>query len=238
MTRTGATVGAIMDRFREGSVFLPADLFDAMRPDQVYSALKRLVRSGEIQQLGHGLYHVPTHNPLLRRRSSGPSIDAIIDALARKTGGRFLPGDMYAANRLGLINPVGVRPLFLTDTRIGEYGTNADTRDRTGANVAVFGDREIHFVRKATARLAWSGRPAAMLVQAAYHVADLHPNERRRQVEDIQRIIVANPELANDLRAGIALLGADVRGIIGPGLQTAAEIDAMPIEEVAYAPKQ
>ena len=230
MARPSTTTDTILDSIQAGTVFARSDLYDVLSSSQVSPALTKLAKDGDVVSLGHGLWYVPTSNPLLRRKASGPTVDSIVQALARTTGNRFLPGEMYAANRLGLVNPVGVRPLYLTDCRIGEKTTDAETRERVGANVAKFGDREIHLRYVPKSRLAWAGRPAATVVQAAHYLVDLDPKWRKtkKHVADLQRIVEDNPEIAADLREGIGLLKGDAREMIAPILRAIADREESP----------
>jgi len=109
----------ILDRIRKngrGKVFIPKDFLDLGSRDAADQALSRLVKSGEIQRLGRGVYHYPKRNDRLGIETA-PDSDEIAFALARRTGSRLVPSGAAAANRLGLSTQVPARPVYLTDGR-------------------------------------------------------------------------------------------------------------------------
>jgi Family of unknown function (DUF6088) len=109
----------ILDRIRgheRGKVFTPKDFLDLGSRDAADQSLSRLVRSGEIQRLGRGLYHFPRVNERLGI-PIGPDPDEIAEALGRQTSSRLLPSGAAAANRLGLSTQVPAKPVYLTDGR-------------------------------------------------------------------------------------------------------------------------
>src|SRR5580692_10942164 len=109
----------IIDRIREkgrGKVFTPKDFLDLGSRDAADQSLSRLVKGGEIQRLGRGLYHYPRVNERLGI-PLGPDLDEIAEALARQTGSRVVPSGAVAANRLGLSTQVPAKPVYLTDGR-------------------------------------------------------------------------------------------------------------------------
>ena len=94
----------ILDRIRNhgrGRVFIPKDFLDLGSRDAADQSLSRLVRSGDIQRLGRGLYHYPQINERLGI-PVGPDLDEIAEVLARQTGSRVVPSGAVAANRLGV----------------------------------------------------------------------------------------------------------------------------------------
>jgi hypothetical protein len=109
----------IIDRIRgqgRGKVFTPKDFLDLGSRDAADQSLSRLVKGGEIQRLGRGLYHYPRVNERLGI-PLGPDLDEIAEALARQTGSRVVPSGAVAANRLGLSTQVPAKPVYLTDGR-------------------------------------------------------------------------------------------------------------------------
>src|ERR1700680_3207824 len=109
----------ILDRIRmrgRGKVFTPKDFLDLGSRDAADKSLSRLVKGGEIQRLGRGLYHYPRVNERLGILV-GPEFDEIAEALARQTGSRVVPSGAAAANRLGLSTQVPAKLVYLSDGR-------------------------------------------------------------------------------------------------------------------------
>lgn len=109
----------ILDRIRRagrGKVFTPKDFLDIGTREAVDQGLGRLVKAGDIQRLGRGLYHYPRMNARLGIALT-PDTDEIAEALARQTGTRIAPSGATAANRLGLSTQVPAKPIYLTDGR-------------------------------------------------------------------------------------------------------------------------
>jgi hypothetical protein len=109
----------ILNRIRghhRGKVFTPKDFLDLGSRDAADQSLSRLVRNGEIERLGRGLYYDPRVNERLGIFIA-PDPDEIAEALARQTGTRVIPSGAVAANRLGLSTQVPAKPVYLTDGR-------------------------------------------------------------------------------------------------------------------------
>lgn len=120
----------ILDRIRgndRGKVFTPKDFLDLGSRDAADQSLSRLVRSGEIERLGRGLYHYPRVNERLGI-PIGPDPDEIAEALGRQTGSRVLPSGAVAANRLGLSTQVPAKPVYLTDGRTRQVRIGVSVR--------------------------------------------------------------------------------------------------------------
>jgi hypothetical protein len=119
----------ILDRIRgqgRGKVFTPKDFLDLGSRDAADQSLSRLVKGGEIQRLGRGLYHYPRVNERLGI-PLGPDLDEIAEALARQTGSRVVPSGAVAANRLGLSTQVPAKPVYLTDGRTRQVRIGSTT---------------------------------------------------------------------------------------------------------------
>ncbi|HEV3439741.1 MAG TPA: DUF6088 family protein [Gemmata sp.] len=119
----------ILDRIRgqgRGKVFTPKDFLDLGSRDAADQSLSRLVKGGEIQRLGRGLYHYPRVNERLSIPLS-PDLDEIAEALARQTGSRVVPSGAVAANRLGLSTQVPAKPVYLTDGRTRQVRIGSTT---------------------------------------------------------------------------------------------------------------
>jgi len=99
-----------------GSVFTPRDFVALGSRDAVDQALSRLVRAGDLQRVGRGLYHVPQVNKRFGI-TVPPDADQLATAVARQTGSRIMPTGAAAANQLGLSTQVPARAVYLTDGR-------------------------------------------------------------------------------------------------------------------------
>ncbi len=147
----------ILDRIRgqdRGKVFTPKDFLDLGSRDAADQSLSRLVKSGEIQRLGRGLYHYPRVNERLGI-PIGPDPDEIAEALGRQTGSRVLPSGAVAANRLGLSTQVPAKPVYLTDGRTRQV--------RIGGMV-------FQIRHAAPKELSAASRTSAMVFQALRHL--------------------------------------------------------------------
>jgi hypothetical protein len=105
---------ARMRRLSAGKVHTSKDFLDLGSRAAVDQALSRLATHKAIKRLGRGLYHIPKMNPTLGIELS-PDMDAVAQAIARKTGSRVVPSGAVAANWLGLSTQVPAKPVYLTD---------------------------------------------------------------------------------------------------------------------------
>jgi hypothetical protein len=190
----------ILDRIRRidrGKVFTPKDFLDLGSRDAADQSLSRLVRSGEIQRLGRGLYHYPRVNERLGI-PIGPDPDEIAEALGRQTGSRVLPSGAAAANRLGLSTQVPAKPVYLTDGRSRQV--------RIGGIV-------FQIRHTAPKELSTASRTSAMVFQALRHLGQAAVDEQviarlRRALSSDQR-----QELLRDARYTTGWIAAVVRQV-------------------------
>ena len=104
----------ILDRIRghdRGKVFTPKDFLDLGSRDAADQSLSRLVRSGEIQRLGRGIYHYPRVNERLGI-PIGPDPDEIAEAAGPSDGH---PGASLPATASG-------QPAWAIDPGAGQAG--------------------------------------------------------------------------------------------------------------------
>jgi hypothetical protein len=147
----------VLDSIRRqgpGMVFTPKDFLQLGSRDAVDQSLSRLVKAGEIQRLGRGLYYYPRMNERLGIPLA-PNLDDIAEALGRQTGSRIVPSGAVAANRLGLSTQVPARPVYLSDGRTRQV--------RIGGTV-------IQIRHAAPKELPAGSRTSAMVFQALRHL--------------------------------------------------------------------
>ena len=98
-------------------VWTPADFVDFGNRPAVDKALQRMVTSGQLRRIAHGLYDKPSQNALTGK-TSVPDYRAVIDAISRRDQVRWLIDGMTAANTLGLTNAVPAKIEVLVDARL------------------------------------------------------------------------------------------------------------------------
>jgi len=105
---------ARMRKLGAGKIHASKDFLDLGSRAAVDQALSRLAARRSVRRLGQGLYHIPRINRTLGIELA-PDMDAVAQAIARKTGSRIVPSGAVAANWLGLSTQVPARPVYLTD---------------------------------------------------------------------------------------------------------------------------
>ncbi len=191
----------ILERIRDkgrGKVFTPKDFLDLGSRDAADKSLSRLVKEGEIQRLGRGLYHFPRVNERLAI-PIGPDLDEIAEALARQTGSRVVPSGAVAANRLGLSTQVPAKPVYLTDGR---------TRDvRIGSTM-------FQLRHAAPKEFPVGCRTSAMVFQALRYLGQVAVDDQ--VVAQLRRALSADQqkELLRDARYTTDWIGAVVGQIV------------------------
>ena len=191
----------ILDRIRgqgRGKVFTPKDFLDLGSRDAADQSLSRLVRGGEVQRLGRGLYHYPRINERLGI-PLGPDLDEIAEALARQTGSRVVPSGAVAANRLGLSTQIPAKPVYLTDGRTRQV--------RIGTTM-------FQIRHAAPKEFPVGSRTSAMVFQALRHLGQLAVDDQvvaqlRRALSESQR-----QELLSDARYTTDWIAAVVRRVV------------------------
>lgn len=132
-----------------GYVFTPPEVLHLGPRTAVDQALSRLVKSGKLKRLAHGVYAYPEMNQLVGEVPPSPA--AIAQALARGRGAEAQVSEAAAANSFGLTTQVPGRVVYLT---------NGAPRHRRVGNIT------IEFRRASPRRLAGAGSPAGAVVQA------------------------------------------------------------------------
>ena len=144
----------IMDRVtkieRGTRVRTPKDFLDVGSREAIDQALLRLVKSGQLRRVGHGLHDMPPISDMLEQPAP-VDIDAVIAAIAKWEGVRIMPDGMVAANQLGLTNAVPAKASYVTDGH-----------SRTLKNDG----RAVRFRHARQSVMTWSGRSPAHVAQA------------------------------------------------------------------------
>ena len=190
----------ILDRIRNqgrGKVFIPKDFLDLGSRAAADQSLSRLVKGGEIERLGRGLYHYPQMNERLGIPLT-PDLDEIAAAVARQTGSRVVPSGAVAANRLGLSTQVPAKPVYLTDGRTRQVKV---------------GETAIQLRHTAPKELPVGSRTSAMVFQALRYLGQAAVDDR--VITQLRRSLTAEhrKELLKDARYTTDWIAAVVRRI-------------------------
>lgn len=159
-----------MSRKDPARVYTPADFLDLGTPHAVGMALSRMVRAGTLRRVARGLYDVPRQHPLLGELS--PSIDALVQAVARRDGVVVQPLDVEATNLLGLSEQVVAQPV---------YETNGPSRTLRVAGV------EIQFRHRAPRRVTAAAESSNLVFAALRGLGKAHVTLER--VAHLQRML-------------------------------------------------
>jgi Family of unknown function (DUF6088) len=179
------TADRIMKRARAHGrgtrVYSPKDFLDLGSRAAIDKALSRLVAAGTLRRVSRGLYDWPQHSTMLNR-SVPPNINAVVDAVQRRANVRALPGNLAAANALGLTNAVPTRAEFLVSRKV--------------SNIAV-GNRVVSFKTAGAVLTPWLDSAAAPVVQALVWLHDSKnipfddaiPTLRKRAPQDAKQAL-------------------------------------------------
>lgn len=131
-------------------VCTPRDFEDFGSRAAVHQALSRLVKTGPLRRVGHGLYDLPRMSKLLGRMAP-VDLDAAVAAIGRRDGLRTMPDGLLAANLLGLTSAVPAKATYVTDGH---------------SRTLKIGGRTVRFRHAQPSVMRWAGRPSAPVVQA------------------------------------------------------------------------
>ncbi len=104
----------IVERAKDGTIFIPDDFVTSGTPDAVRSGLTRLCRNGKLYRFAKGIYYVPIYDKWDGKLRE-PSLDAIARKIAKRDNARIIPTGTYALNKLGLSTQVPTNIIYITD---------------------------------------------------------------------------------------------------------------------------
>ena len=181
-----------------GWVFTPNHFLDLGSRTAVAQALVRLVRAGTIRRLAHGLYDYPKKHPTLGELPA--NYERIAQALAGRDNLRIQPSGAYAANLLGLTEPVPARIVFLTD------GSN---------RIVEVNKQQLALKRTTPKNMATAGRVSGLVIQALRYLGQDNVDDKIIGV--LKKKLSSNDkrQLINDLRFAPVWIGTIFRKLQG-----------------------
>lgn len=138
---------------KPGAIFTPATFGLLGSPTQIANALKKLVESGDIRKLGHGVYYYPKYDA--NRRELPPDIDLVAKSIAEKLQQTVLSSSETAAYHFGFLPRPPEKITYLTDgpTRVRQVG-----------------EHSIYFRNVTKKSLTGAGHKSGLVFQALRHV--------------------------------------------------------------------
>lgn len=137
-------------------VYTPKDFLDLGSRASVDQALSRLSKAGTLRRVGRGLYDWPRHSAVLDQPAPA-SVDAVVDAVKRRANVQVVPGNLAAANALGLTHAVPTKPDYVSSRPLGDLK---------------IGGRTLTFHPAGSVLAPWLDTPAAPVVQALLWLHD------------------------------------------------------------------
>jgi predicted transcriptional regulator of viral defense system len=168
-------------------VFAAKDFLDLGARAAVDQALTRLTKAGELRRVSRGLYDWPRHSPVLDAPAPADT-DAVIAAVARRTGQPIVRDALAAANAMGLTTAVPTRMAFVTTGKASDF---------------TIGGRRVKLSMAPASVRPWIGSRAAPIVQALVWARDA-----RLSLDDVATTIArhTSDDAARDLAKGLARL--------------------------------
>lgn len=110
---------------KPGQIFILSDFKDIGTSTSIRKTLSRMVKENKIKRAGHGIYYKPKQSKLLGELT--PSINSVVEHIAKKEHIIIKPSGAYALNLLGLSTQVPMRAVYLTNgsRRVVKMGKNS-----------------------------------------------------------------------------------------------------------------
>lgn len=173
-----------------GWVFTANHFLDLGSRTAVAQSLVRLVKTGSIRRLAHGLYDYPEKH--LTLGDLPPNYERIAQALAGRDSLKIQPSGAYAANLLGLTEQVPAKIVFLTD----------------GPNCTVQVNKQHIMLKRTTPKnMATAGRISGLVIQALRHLGQGNADDHIIGMLDKRLSSEDKQQLMKDLRFAPVWIG-------------------------------
>jgi hypothetical protein len=141
-----------------GSVFVPSDFLGITTLVNINNILKRLSKKGSIKRILWGVYAKPYYSELLGKELA-PTLEDVVNAIARKNKWCIAPTGAVALNRIGLSTQIPVKV---------EYASTG-----TG-KVFTYGNMEIKFLHRSGKDIMDKSAITLVFIQALKELGKLH----------------------------------------------------------------
>lgn len=207
--------GKILSRIEceKGKVWTQSDFVDLGSHGSVDKALQRMSgKGGRLRRVARGMYFLSGRNKAAGKEAA-PSLEAVVDAAARRVQARWIYDGPAAAHLAGLTTTAPTKTVVLVDARLRPVRTE---------------NLQIEFRKAAPRRLYWAGRPGMCLVQGLHWLHGVMDNVTkakriRRTVRRLLKDAERGAELAEDLKSGLTTMPAWMRDYLRDMIAAAEE---------------
>ena len=199
MEKAHTYINSLISRKKQGSLIFPTDFRGKGTEAAIHKALSRLVHEGSLKRLAHGIYYIPTMDPLFGEIK--PDAEEVARMLARKEKVRIRPAGAYALNKLGLSEQVPTKLVYITD------GPPRQLK---------IGKLTIKFKATSPKKLSMKGELSGLIIQALEEL-DLDKIEKEREKKIRELLSKENPEnLKHDLMLAPARINDYIVKLLKP----------------------
>ena len=139
-----------IENFESDQVFIANDFFDIAGYETVRSTLNRLVEDKVIIRIMKGIYYKPKYIELIGEYEA-PSVNEVVNAIARKYNWTIAPSGNTALNLLGLSTQVPAKWTYISDGRDANFS---------------FGNVTIEFKRRSNRDISKMSTLTSMVIQS------------------------------------------------------------------------
>lgn len=147
-------------KYSPGQIFFLSDFRGIGTDSAIRKALSRITQEKQIERIARGIYYIPQRDPLLGELL--PSVERIIEMIARREKIRIKPTGVYALHKLGLSTQVPMKLVYLTD------GTKRKIK---------IGKMVVHLKPATPKKLSLQGHISSLIVSALTEVNPKDLNE-------------------------------------------------------------
>ena len=172
-----------LTKAKKGQLFFLSDFRGIGSDGAVKMALSRLVADDKVKRIAHGIYVVPETDPVLGVIM--PSMESVVDAIAKKEHIRIKPAGAYALHKLGLTTQVPMRLVYLTDGALKQIK---------------IGNTIIKFKPTTPKKLSLKGKLSSLIIQALEELGT--KNLDKQTIKRIKELLQKEDpkKLANDIK--------------------------------------
>jgi len=193
MQPTHTSIDSLISKSKPGKLVFPTDFRGMGTEDAIKKALSRLTAKGKLNRLAHGIYYVPTVDPIFG--VVYPAAEDVANMIAKKEKVKIKPAGAYALHKLGLTTQVPTKLVYITDG--------------VSRNLKV-GKTTIRFKATSNKKLSTKGKISGLLIQALEEL-DINTIDNKTKLKIKQLLKNEDPRI---LKHDLGLASAQVNDYI------------------------